>query len=287
MFKKITIIGLGLMGGSLAAACRKKFPKARIVGVSRSHDALTLAKKKKWAHEVTREVLFGAHGADLIVLCTPVDTFLPYLEAIDKVCSPGALVIDVGSVKEAVLKEVNSRQWKNLSFVGCHPMVGSHKRGIQAVNPDLYKEGLVILTRDVKTCPRAYTMAKKFWWCFTSRIIELTPEVHDQFVGEVSHLPHAIAACLTHTVSSPALQVASSGFRDTTRIASAASSIWQPIFSMNQKVMLNVLGRFERELRTFKTLLRSKDTKKLARFLDQAAQKRNSLRGMGNGKQGA
>jgi prephenate dehydrogenase len=277
MFKKIVIIGLGLMGGSLAAACREKFPKARIVGVSRSHDALALAKKKKWVHEATREVLFGAHGADLVVLCTPVDTFLPYLEAIDKVCAKGALVMDVGSVKMSVLKEANSRPWKNLSFVGCHPMVGSHRRGIGAVNPALYKEGLVLLTRDRKTCPRAYKAAKKFWSKFSSAVLELAPEAHDKLVGEVSHLPHAIAACLMHTVSAPALKVASTGFRDTTRIAAAASSIWQPIFSSNRKVMLNVLTRFEQELRTFKKLLQARDPKKLARFLDEAQRRRQKL----------
>lgn len=277
MFKKIAIIGLGLMGGSLAAACRKKFPKARIVGISRSHEALTLAKRKRWIHEATREVLFGAHGADLVVLCTPVDTYMPYLEAIDKVCAKGALVMDVGSVKVSVLKAVNSRRWKNLSFVGCHPMVGSHKRGIQAVNPVLYQKGLVLLTRDRKTCPGSYKIAKKFWQSFTSKIMELTPEMHDKLVGEASHLPHAIAVCLMHTVPASALKVASTGFRDTTRIASAASSIWQPIFSANRKVMLSTLGRFELELRTFKKILRGRDPRKLAQFLDQARKKREAL----------
>ncbi len=277
MFRKIAIVGLGLMGGSLAAACRKHFPKARIIGVSRSYEALACAKKKKWVHEATREVLFGTHGADLVVLCTPVDTFLPYLKAIDKVCAKGALVMDVGSVKVSVLKEVNSRKWKNLSFVGCHPMVGSHRRGIGAVNPSLYEEGLVLLTRDKKTCPWSYKKAKKFWQGFTSKIVELTPEEHDKLVGEVSHLPHAIAACLMHAVSTPALKVASTGFRDTTRIAAAASSVWQPIFSSNRKVMMNVVSRFERELRTFKKLLNDRDPKKLARFLDQARQKREAL----------
>lgn len=277
MFRRIAIIGLGLMGGSLAAACRKKFPKARIVGISRSHEALACAKKKKWVHEATREVLFGTHGADLVVLCTPVDTFLPYLQAIDKVCAKGALVMDVGSVKVSVLKEVNSRRWKNLSFVGCHPMVGSHNRGIGAVNPSLYEGGLVLLARDKKTCSCAYKLSKKFWSKFSSKIMELTPEMHDKLVGEVSHLPHAIAACLMHTVSTPALKVASTGFRDTTRIAAAASSIWQPIFSSNRKVMLEVLSRFERQLRTFKKLLQDRDPKKLARFLDQAQEKRKVL----------
>ena len=277
MFKRIVVVGLGLMGGSLAAACRKKFPKARITGISRSHEALALARKKKWVHEATRDVLSGAHGADLVVLCTPVDTYLPYLKVIDKVCAKGALVMDVGSVKAAVLKDVNSRCWKNLSFVGCHPMVGSHRRGIQAVNPALYKGGLVLLTRDRKTCSRGYKAAKKFWQAFSSKIVELTPELHDKLVGEVSHLPHALAACLVHTVSMPALKVASTGFRDTTRIAAAASSVWRPIFSSNRKVMLGVLSRFERELRTFKKLLHSGDPQALGRYLDKAQQKRQSL----------
>ncbi len=277
MFKKISIIGLGLMGGSLAAACRKKFPGARITGISRSYEALALAKKMKWVHEATREPLFGAHGADLVILCTPVDTFLPYLEAIDKVCAKGAVVLDVGSVKASVLNQVNSRKWKNLSFVGCHPMVGSHRRGIAAVNPALYEGGLVLMTRDRKTCPCAYKTAKKFWSRFSSHILELTPEAHDRLVGEVSHLPHAIAACLMHTVSAPSLKVASTGFRDTTRIAAAASSIWQPIFSSNRKVMLNVLTRFEKNLHIFKKLLQSRDPRKLAKFLDAAQQKRRKL----------
>jgi prephenate dehydrogenase len=265
------------MGGSLAAACRRKFPKARIVGISRSREALALARKKKWVHEATRDVACGARGADLVVLCTPVDVFLPYLKAIDKVCAKGALVMDVGSVKASVLREVNTRKWKNLSFVGCHPMVGSHRRGIQAVDPKLYQNGLVLLTRDRKTCPCGYKMAKKFWSKLSSKIVELTPETHDKLVCEVSHLPHAIAACLMHTVSAPALKVASTGFRDTTRIAAAASSIWQPIFTSNRKVMLNVLDRFVRELRSFKGLLRARDPKKLARFLDQAQRKRQSI----------
>jgi len=277
MFKRIVIVGLGLMGGSLAAACRRKFPKARIIGISRSREALTLARKKKWVHEATRDVLSGVQGADLVVLCTPVDTFLPYLKAIDKVCAKDALVMDVGSVKVSVLKEVNSRHWKNLSFVGCHPMVGSHRRGIEAVDPSLYNQGLILLVKDSKTCPCSYKQAKQFWGRFTRQVMEMKPEIHDKLVGEVSHLPHAIAACLMHIVSTPALKIASTGFRDTTRIAAAASSIWRPIFTSNRKVMLAVLGRFERELRTFKKLLQGRDPNKLARFLDQAQKKRQNL----------
>lgn len=277
MFKKIAIVGLGLMGGSLAAACRKHFSGARIVGISRSREALAVARKKRWVHEATQDVAMGAQDADLIVLCTPVDTFLPYLKTIDKVCVKGALVLDVGSVKVSVLKEANSRKWKRLSFVGCHPMVGSHVRGIRAVNPSLYEKGLVLLARDPRTCASSYAKAKKFWSRFSSRIVEMKPEIHDKLVGEVSHLPHAIAVCLVHAVSAPALKIASTGFRDTTRIAASASSIWKPIFSSNRKVMLGVLSRFERELRIFKQLLCSKDSRALSRYLDQAQNIRERL----------
>ena len=265
------------MGGSLAAACRKRFPKARIIGISRSREALALARKKKWVHEATRNVLAGARGADLVVLCTPVDTFLPYLKAIDKVCAKGALVMDVGSVKMSVLKEVNSHSWKNLSFVGCHPMVGSHERGISAACPCLYDRGLVILTHDKKTCPHAFQKAVKFWRRFTAKIVELKTETHDKLIGEVSHLPHAVAACLMHAVSGSALKLASTGFRHTTRIAASSSSVWQPIFSSNRQIMLNVLSRFENELRIFKKLLQGRNSKKLAQFLDQAQRKRKAL----------
>lgn len=265
------------MGGSLAAACRKKFPKARIVGISRSREARSVALKKKWVHESTADILAGAQDADLVVLCMPVGVFLPYFKAIDAVCSQGALVMDVGSVKGSVLREVNSQRWKHFSFVGCHPMVGSHERGIRAVNPALYDGGLILLTRDRKTCPRGYLTAKKFWSRFSSKVLEMDPETHDRFVGEVSHLPHASAVCLVNTVSLPALKVASTGFRDATRIAAAASSVWQPIFFSNRKVVLEALNRFERQLRVFKKLLQAKDPKKLVRFLDQAQQKRQGL----------
>lgn len=276
-FKKIAIVGLGLMGGSLAAACRKGFPKARIIGISRNRAALALAKKKKWVHEATRDIKLGAKQADLVVLCTPVGTFLPYLRLIDKVCAKGALVMDVGSVKASVLKEANSRKWKNLFFVGCHPMVGSHKRGIGVVNPELYEGGLILITRDGKTCPSSYVRARKFWLKLSSRLMALSPQVHDKLVGEISHLPHAIAFCLMHTASAPALKVAASGFRDMTRIASSDSSIWQPIFSANRAAVLGALDRFEKELKRFKQILRARNPKLLSGYLEKAQQRRKAL----------
>ena len=277
MFKKITIVGLGLMGGSLAAACRKKFPGARITGITRNRKALALVLKKKWIHEGTDDISKGAAGADLVVICTPVDTYLPILKKIDRVVKDRALVMDVGSVKASVAKEVNERKWKRLSFVGCHPMVGSHKRGADAACPFLFDRGLILLAKDAGTCSKSLEQARQFWGRFSKRIVILKPEVHDRLVGEISHLPHALAVCLVQMTSRGALPFAAKGFRDTTRIAASASSIWLPIFNANKKSVLAGLARFEKELKYFRKLLRGPDPVRFQRYLDSAQKKRQAL----------
>lgn len=277
MFKKIVVIGLGLMGGSLAAACRKRFPGARIVGITRNSSALVRAMKKKWIHEGTSDIALGASDAEVVILCTPVGTYLPILKKIDRVCKKDALVMDVGSVKASVVAEVNRTRWKNLSFVGCHPMAGSHDRGIEAAHPSLYDGGLILLTKDPKTCPRSLKQARQFWGHFSNRIAELSPAMHDQLIGQVSHLPHAVAVCLVHAIAPSALKFAATGFRDTTRIAASDSSIWEPIFKANRKVLLASLRQFERSLAQFRSKLQAKDPIALIRFLDKVRKKRGSV----------
>lgn len=277
MFKKIVIVGLGLMGGSLAAGCRRKFPGATVVGVTRNRKALALAKRKKWIHAGTHDVDAGTAGADVIVLCTPVGTYLPVLRQIDRVCPPGALVMDAGSVKASVLSEVNRVTWKRFSFVGCHPMVGSHHRGISAADPFLYDGGMVLLVKDAKTCPQSFQKARAFWGRFSRNIVTLSPRLHDQWIGQISHLPHALAFCLMHAVEKPSLRFAANGFRDTTRVAASASSIWQPIFQANKKELIRSLGRFEKVLKDFRRKVQLRDPKELIRFMDQARLKRESL----------
>ncbi|OQA56771.1 MAG: prephenate dehydrogenase [Candidatus Omnitrophica bacterium ADurb.Bin277] len=277
MFKKITIIGLGLMGGSLAAACRKRFPKSTIVGVTRSRKALAFALRKKWLNEGAEDVARGASGADLVILCTPVDAHLPILGKVDRVVKPGALVMDVGSVKGSIHRDINRVSWKRMSFVGAHPMVGSHERGIDAATPGLYENGIVFLTRDDKTSPKIFRVAKRFWEKLSAQVVTLSPDLHDSLVGEISHLPHAVAACLVHTVSERSLPSAARGFRDTTRIAASDPSVWLPIFRANKKNVLSGLRCFEREIRYFKKLLRSDEVNPLRRYLEKAQKIRQSF----------
>lgn len=277
-FKKIVIVGLGLMGGSLAAACRKKFPQARITGVSRNSAALKTALGKKWIHEASRDLRAAAASADLIILCTPVDTARSFLQKIERVAKPGACVTDVGSVKGSLCAWARSRKFKNIHFVGAHPMAGSHLHGINAAHPDLYNHGFTFVTPFPGINKSAFARVKAFWKKISPRVVEITPEQHDIAVAEISHLPHAAASAIVRAVQRKSLPYAVGGFRDSTRIAAGHPSVWVPIFMENRKSVLRVLKNLEKELRTFSKALGRKDSAALSRILSDAMNRRNSLK---------
>lgn len=269
--KTIAIIGLGLMGGSLAARCRRQFPKAKVIGITRNAAALREARRKRWIHEGTHNLRRGIRNADLIILCTPVDTFPKILSLIDRSLHSAALVTDVGSVKGALLNWIEKRKWKRIQFVGAHPMVGSHRRGIQASSPHLYDHGFTFLVRSRKTNSSSYAAAKSFWKKITPRVIEISADEHDKITSEISHLPHAAAVCLVLAAQKKSLRYAASGFRDTTRIALGDASVWAPIFRSNQKAILKALNFFEKKLGILRQALRAKKDSAMRRILNQAA----------------
>ena len=137
MKKKIAIVGLGLMGGSLAAVCRKKFPKSRVVGITRRRSAIRGAIRKKWIHEGSTDLKRGIADADLIVLCTPIDTLPGLLEKVDRAAKPGAVVTDVGSFKSNIVRQIRKKNWKRIRFISAHPMMGSHEKGFSAARTNL------------------------------------------------------------------------------------------------------------------------------------------------------
>jgi len=276
-FKTIAIVGLGLMGGSLAAICRRKFPSSRILGISRNPKALAFALKQKWIHTGTRRLSLGVQNADLIVLCTPVDTFLKMLSQCDQFAPPGTLVTDVGSVKKEILDKAERFRWKRIQFVGAHPMVGSHDRGIEAANPFLYDSGFTFIIRTRKTTSQSYEGVKNFWKKITPRVVEISAQGHDTMVSEISHLPHAAAVCLVLSVSKESLRYAASGFRDVTRIAQGHPSVWLPILRANQAAIARALANFERNIRKLRRALKSRRDFELQQMLAAARKKRRQM----------
>lgn len=273
-FKTITIVGLGLMGGSLAAACRRKFPRARVIGVSRNASALQFALRKKWIHEGTRDLAKAACISDLIILCTPVDSLEPLLAKINQYARRGTLVTDVGSVKGKISRA--ARRFKNVSFIGAHPMAGSHARGIEAAGPDLYTDHLTFITAP-KSAP-GYAAVKSFWKIISGKLAEVDPERHDEIVAQISHLPHTAASSLAMAPSQSALPFAAKGFLDSTRIAQGDASVWVPILLSNRKAVGRAFRLFERRFQELRRLVLKGDAAGLTRFLKAAAARRTPLK---------
>ncbi len=275
--RQIAIIGLGLMGGSLAAACRRHFPRSRLIGISRKSSALQFARRKKWIHEGFTQVSQGVNAADLVILCTPVDTLMSYLELLDRHCRPGTLVTDVGSVKARLFSQVARRHWHNIRFVSAHPMVGSHERSIAAARPNLYEHGYTFVIRSAKTNAKAWGSIRQFWKKISGRVISLSPPEHDRLVAQISHLPHLLAVCLILALPKKVLAYAGSGFRDTTRIAQGHPSIWLPILMQNRAELLKSVRLLERSLSRARQAFDRNQVKKIAQMLRCAAQIRSEI----------
>jgi len=181
-------------------------------------------------------------------------------------------------VKGKVCRWAEARKWKNISFVGAHPMVGSHERGLQAANPRLYDNGIIFLVRPKRiACKEAYGKMKRFWSAFSRNIVELKAGEHDRIVGEISHLPHAVSACLMLAVSKKSALFSGAGFRDTTRIAASHPSVWVPIFMANRREVLSGIRRLEAQLRGFCRTLKASDASRLGEMLQRACVRRRKL----------
>ena len=271
------IVGLGLMGGSLAAAVRRHFPAAHVTGVSRKRAALQTALRKRWIHTAQPDLSKAAVSADLIVLCTPVDVFEKTLKIIDRHARPGTLVTDVGSVKGGFLKKLLMRKWRNLEYVSAHPMAGSHASGIKAVCLGLYDAGELFLITSGRASKTAKQAVKAFWQKMMPSLTELDAESHDRIVAQISHLPHALAACLVLAAEKGALKHAAAGFRDATRLALGPKEVWVPIFKANAYNTLQSILRLERQLAAFRKALHAQDPKSLGHFLEKAARLRAEI----------
>jgi len=280
-FKKIVIIGLGLMGGSLAAAIRKKLPSCEVVGVARRDQTLKTAQRKKWIHAGFLDVNLNQAlvDADLVVVCTPVDLIPYYLKEIDRLAVRSVVVTDIGSVQASdkdYLKATHKKKWNFVRFIGAHPMVGSHERGIEAARPNLYENGLTLITG--KKNKAGFDTVYFFWKKISRDVRVLPPSEHNALVAQISHLSHLLSVCLAQTPTAEAYAIAGAGFKDTTRLAEGDASVWAPIFQQNKGEVLKAIRSFNSNLNQFESALKSKNPAHLVKLLKQAAVRRAGLR---------
>jgi prephenate dehydrogenase len=281
-FRKITIVGVGLLGGSLGLAIKKRRLAGEVVGYVRREASIIECKKAGAVNSCTRDLREAIKDADLIVLCTPLAQMLPLFKIMRSSVKRGAIITDVGSVKATVVKELEPLVTKaGAHFIGSHPMAGAEKTGVAAARENLFENAVCVVTPTRKSNQAALRKTEQLWKAVGARVMRLAPELHDELVGRSSHLPHVAAATLANLVLDPKHPksqplLCANGFRDTTRIASGSPEMWRDITVANRKNLSKSLDTFIRELKVFQSALRKGDAKAAERFFQQGKDRRDA-----------
>lgn len=274
-FNQITIIGVGLIGGSIGLAAKKHKLASRIIGVTAHKESLNKALRRKAIDSGTLDLKKSVLNSDMVILATPVDKVISTLGKISPNLKKGCIVIDVASVKRTIVGKAEKIAGSKIKFVGTHPMAGSEQRGVDKADKDLFKRAPCIITKTGKTDPKALGTVKDFWKKLGSKIYELSPAEHDKRVSNISHLPHAAAAALSLSADKSSLKFASTGFGDTTRIASGDPDLWAAILTDNSASASADIKRYSKQLEIISKLIKAKDAPKLKMVLSEAKKKRD------------
>ena len=280
-FQKISIIGVGLLGGSIGLAARQRRLAGEVAGFVRRAASMKDCEHAGAVDYATTDLLAAVSNADLVVLCTPlaqmrslVQQFLPALKR-------GAIITDVGSVKAGVVRELDSLiQKSGAHFVGSHPMAGGEKMGVLAARADLYANAICVVTPTPKSNARAVRKLEQFWRALGARTLRLDSAKHDLLVSRTSHLPHVVAATLAGLVLDPKQSksqaaLCATGFRDTTRIASGSPEMWRDIALANRKNLSRSVDDLVAELNRFQVALKRGDAPAVEKIFATAKQRRD------------
>jgi prephenate dehydrogenase len=275
-FRRISILGIGLLGASLARAIKRGASSCQVVGYAHRPATLEAALGQGVVDEGYADPAAAVRGADVVVLCTPVGVFPDLLAAITPALDQAAVITDVGSTKRSICGLADSLPSPG-RFVGSHPMAGSEKRGLEHADADLYKNALCILTPTATTDLTTIEKVESLWHLVGMRTAQMTPEDHDERVALASHLPHALAAALMTLQTPASLAVAGKGLTDTTRIAAGDPAMWRDILIDNRDNLITGLTALEKRLAELRTMLSANEGPTLHRWLTDAAELRAKL----------
>ena len=280
--RKISLIGVGLLGGSLGLAIKKHRLADRVDGYVRRPASVAECERVGAVDQATTELASAVCGADFLVLCTPLAQMRGLTERMLPHLKPEAIVTDVGSVKESLVRELEPiLRSAAVHFVGSHPMAGAETMGVSHARGDLFQDAVCAVTPSRGTPSGAVKKVEEFWRLVGAKPIRLTPELHDELVSRSSHLPHVVAAELANYVLSPIhskeqAMLCANGFRDTTRIASGSPEMWRDIALANRQHLARVLGVFIEDLEEFRHALDTADEKAVAEFFEKAKERRDA-----------
>lgn len=277
MFRRITIIGLGLIGGSLALAIKEKNLAKELVGVSRRKSTINHAIRNRMVDVATLDLKKGVKDSDLVIISAPVFKIVDIAKQIAPFLKNGAILTDAGSTKKYIVRNIEPIIPKGVYFVGSHPFAGSEKSGIKSSDRDLFNGAFCIVTKTLNTNPEVLSKIKRFWEKLKMKVAVMGLNEHDKMVSKLSHLPHTAAVSLVNSIGSMKAKFASSGFRDATRIASGEPELWKDIFLTNRDNLIKDIEILKRELSKIEMALKNNDKVELLKSLNRAKFIRDSL----------
>lgn len=282
LFERVTIAGVGLIGGSLALAARAAGLIGEVIGLGRSLPNLETAKQRGIVDRYTQDPADAVRDSDLLLLAVPVRSLAAVTAACAAALPRHAVVSDVGSVKASVIRDVEAVLPPGVAFVGAHPIAGTEDSGAAAARVDLFRGNRCILTPGSSASAAATQKIRALWEGVGMRVDEMQPERHDRALACVSHLPHAIAFSIVNAIlaeGGSTHELAGPSFRDATRVAASSAETWRDIFLANRDAVEHAIDRFVDELSNLRSAVHSGDEQSLTEILQRAAQARRKWSG--------
>jgi cyclohexadieny/prephenate dehydrogenase len=283
LFDTIAVLGLGLIGGSIALDVKKRRLAKRVVGYNRSAARRRLAKRLGACDEVTGDPREAVKNADVVILAVPVRTAVSLAKKISPALAPRTLVTDVGSTKKSLVSKLSKIFKAPVHYVGSHPIAGTEHSGMESALTGLFQGRWWLLTPHSKTpaSRRALRKFEAFARALGAKTAVMSPERHDEILAAVSHLPHMVAFSLVDAVlglsQNRFLQFAGGSFRDFTRIAASSPQIWSEICVDNRNALLPMIRRFERSLKKVQGLIAKQDLRGLNKFFTATSRVRRKI----------
>lgn len=284
LFDRVALIGIGLIGSSLARALRRDSPGTTIAACARRAETLATVRRLGLADIITDDPAQAAAGSDLVVIATPLSAYADIGQRMGPMLKPGAILTDVGSVKEAVIRDLAPYVPPRVHFVPGHPVAGTEHSGPESGFAELFHDRWCILTPPPETAPAAIAAVGGMWEGFGMRVVTMSADHHDKVLAMTSHLPHLIAYTIVGTATnleeslkSEVIEFSASGFRDFTRIAASDPVMWRDIFLNNREAVLEIVQRFTEDLTALQRAIRWGEGDKLQELFTRTRAIRRSI----------
>lgn len=306
-WNQVAIVGVGLIGGSIGMALLKRKLAKEVVGVGRHTANLKTAKRVGAVSSTTTDLAKGVANAEVIIVCTPVESIVEQVRAIGKILnlsrtesqiptkgkarrsterienpSGDVLITDAGSTKADIVRQLEAAErepsWpKGVRFIGSHPVAGNEKRGAHHSSADLFEGRTVVITATENSPAGDVRRLKQFWSAIGAKVVAMTAEEHDAVMAGISHLPHLLASAIAAATPDRYVSLSGSGWQDTTRIAAGDPALWRQILLANRANVIASLKTFDQRLAAFRSALEAGDANALERLLAEAKQIRDAV----------